>query len=306
MKLAKTEYRGAPALALSTRALELVATTQCGPRVISLRAKEAPKAGNLFFEFPPAEKRFHGYYLRGGHRLWNAPEHIVRTYQPDDSPLRVLPLSRGVSLEQPVEEKTGIQKTIQVELTGERTVKVTHQLTNRGAWPVECAPWAVTVLPTGGYGVLPLLPKGSHEGGDLLPTYTLIPWSFTDLSPPVWNFRRDFIGIDPARAASAQKLGIGNFPGWAAYWRAGATFVKYARPAQGAAYPDLGSRFEVFTNGRIIELESLGALKRIEPGRSATHVEYWTVFTGVPKPSSPAAFSRFLVPRVNRWLGSLD
>lgn len=54
MKLAKTEYRGAPALALSTRALELVATTEFGPRIISLRAKDSPKAGNLFFEFPEA------------------------------------------------------------------------------------------------------------------------------------------------------------------------------------------------------------------------------------------------------------
>jgi hypothetical protein len=306
MKLAKTEYRGAPALALSTRALELVATTEYGPRIISLRAKDSPKAGNLFFEFPAAEKRYHGYYLRGGHRLWSAPEHIVRTYQPDDSPLAVTLLPRGFSLEQPVEAKTGLQKTIQAEVIGEGTFKVTHRLRNRGQRPLECAPWAVTVMPTGGYGVLPLLPKGSHEGGDLLPAYTLIPWSFTDLALPVWNFRREFIGIDPTRAVSAQKLGISNFPGWVAYWRAGVAFIKYARKVRDAAYPDLGSRVEIFTNGKIIELETLGALKSLEPGRTTVHVEYWTVLSGIPRPSTPAAFSRSLVPRINRWVGSLS
>lgn len=140
MKLAKTEYRGAPALALSTRALELVATTEFGPRIISLRAKDSPKAGNLFFEFPRGEKRYHGYYLRGGHRLWSAPEHIVRTYQPDDSPLAVTALPEGVSLEQPLEGKTGLQKTIQVELIGESTVKVTHKLRNRGSGPWNAPP----------------------------------------------------------------------------------------------------------------------------------------------------------------------
>jgi hypothetical protein len=305
MKLAKTEYRGAPALALSTRALELVATTEFGPRIISLRAKDSPKAGNLFFEFPRGEKRYHGYYLRGGHRLWSAPEHIVRTYQPDDSPLAVTALPEGVSLEQPLEGKTGLQKTIQVELIGESTVKVTHKLRNRGERPVECAPWALTVMPTGGYGVLPLLPKGSHEAGDLLPAYTLIPWLFTDLALPVWNFRRDFIGVDPTRAVSAQKLGISNFPGWVAYWRAGAAFVKYTRQVRGATYPDLGSRLEIFTNGKNIELETLGALKKLEPGRRTIHVEYWTVLSGIPKPSTPAAFSRFLVPRVIRWVNSI-
>jgi hypothetical protein len=272
---------------------------------MSLRAMDAPNAGNLFFEFPSDEKPFHGFNLRGGHRLWHGPEDIVRTYQTDDAPLEVLPLPRGVSLAQPVEEKTGLQKTIQLELLGENTVKVTHTLGNRGMWGIECAPWAVTMMPIGGHAVVPLLPKGSHEGGDLLPRYTLIPWSFTDLSLPVWSFRRDFIGIDPGKAVSAQKLGISNFPGWAAYWRAGVTFVKFARKAQGVACPDLDSCFEVFTNGKLIELETLGSLQKIEPGKDAVHIEYWTLFTDLPEPSTDAAFSCYLVPKVNRWLGGL-
>ncbi len=304
MKHSKTEYRGGDAIKLSTRAIELVLPTAVGPRVSSLRALTG-RAGNLFLEFPANEQRYHGFYLRGGHRLWHAPEDIVRTYQPDDEPLEVKRLPNGVALRQPVERLTGLQKGIRVEVLGERTVKVTHTLTNRGLWPVECAAWALTMLRPGGYGVLPLLPKGDHARGDLLPTYALVPWTFTDLSLPVWQLRRDFIGIEVARAKQAQKLGITNYPGWSAYWVKGTTLVKFSPVMAGASYPDLGSCFEVFTNGAMIELETLGPLVKLAPGRTSTHVEFWGVLDGLPKPDTDAAFAKSLAPAVKAWQAKL-
>jgi hypothetical protein len=303
MKLSKTEYRGGEALVLSTRALELVVTTAVGPRIVSLRSL-AGQGENLFLQFPPDEQRYHGYYLRGGHRLWHSPEHLERTYQPDDEPLEVKVLPRGASLTQPTEEKTGLQKAIRLELVNDRTVKVTHTLTNRGLWAAECAPWALTMLRAGGYGVLPLMPKGSHAAGDLLPNYALVPWTYTDLSLPVWELHRDFIGINVPRAKQAQKLGITNYPGWSAYWLEGSAFVKYAAVRTGETYSDLGSCFETFTNGKMIEFETLGPLTRIAPGRSVVHVEFWTVLEDLPKPSTDAAFGE-LNKAVTRWLRTL-
>ncbi|MEO7600296.1 MAG: hypothetical protein ABIV50_15285, partial [Opitutus sp.] len=303
-KPSKTEYRDGNALKLATRAIELVVTTDVGPRVASLRSL-AGKAGNIFLELPANEQRYHGYYLRGGHRLWHAPEDIVRSYQPDDDPLVVKTLPRGVALTPPMETVTGLQKGMKVELLGERTVKVSHTLTNRGLWPVECAPWALTMFRAGGYAVLPLLPKGDHAGGDLLPTYALVPWTFTDLSLPVWQPRRDFIGVEVSKARQAQKLGITNYPGWSAYWLEGTTFVKYSPVIRGAAYPDLGSCFEIFTNGAMVELETLGPLATLAPGRTTTHVEYWGVFDGLPKPSTNAAFAKSLAPAVRSWRRTL-
>jgi hypothetical protein len=153
--------------------------------------------------------------------------------------------------------------------------------------------------------VVPLPPKGSHAGGDLLPTYTLIPWSYTDLALPLWDFHRDFLGIDAGRAREAQKLGLSAYPGWAACWLGGDVFVKYAPVVPGAAYPDAGSAFETFTNGAFLEFETLGPLASIPPGGSARHVEHWTVLTGQPKPSTDAAFRGKLVPAVAAWLRRL-
>lgn len=303
MKRSKTDYRGGEALTLASRALELTVTTVVGPRVVALRSTAA-KAKNLFLEFPADEQRYHGFYLRGGHRLWHSPEEIVRTYQPDDEPLTVKVLPKGVTLTQPVEGKTGIEKAMRLELLGERTVKVTHTLTNRGLWAVECAVWALTMFRPGGYGVLPLLPKGDHAAGDLLPTYALVPWTFTDLSEPVWEMHRDFIGMHVSKAKTAQKLGLTNYPGWSAYWMEGVTFVKYAPVISGAVYSDLGCAFETFTNGAMIELETLGPLTKLAPGATAAHVEHWGVFDGLEKPNTDAAFAK-LASVVRAWLGRI-
>lgn len=301
MKLSKTEYRGGEALVLSTRMLELIVTTAVGPRIVSLRSL-AGEAGNLFLQLPPDEPRYHGYYLRGGHRLWHSPEHIVRTYQPDDEPLTVKMLPKGVALTQPTEAKTNLKKSIRLDVLGERTVKVTHTLTNHGLWAIETAAWALTMLRAGGYAVLPLPPKGSHEAGDLLPNYALVPWTYTDLSLPVWETNRDFLGINVPKAKQAQKLGITNYPGWSAYWLDGTTFVKYAAVVPGARYPDLGCCFETFTNGKMIELETLGPVTKLEPEETATHVEFWGIFDDVPKPSDAEGFGQGLQPVVREWL----
>ncbi len=299
MKPSKTDYRGGEALVFATRALELTVTTSVGPRVVSFRSL-AGKKRNLLLEIPEGTPRDNGYEFRGGHRLWHAPEDLVRTYQPDDEPLAVTTLPGGVALTQPVEQKTGIVKGMTIEVLGERTVKVTHTLTNRGLWAIETAPWALTMFKAGGYGVLPLLPKGSHAAGDMLPTYTLIPWSYTDLALPVWNLHRDFIGIDVNQAPGSQKLGISNYPGWSAYWNEGTTFVKSAPVVAGATYPDLGSAFETFTNGKMIELETLGVFKKLAPGETATHVEHWTLLDGFAKPNTDASFAK-LAAAVNAW-----
>jgi hypothetical protein len=304
MRITPTEARGGAALTLATARLELTVTTALGPRVVALRPAKGRRR-NVFLELPAAEPRCHGLHLRGGHRLWHAPEDIVRTYQPDDDPLAVRRLARGVALTAPPEARTGLQKAMAIELVGEGTVKVTHTLANRGLWAVECSPWAVTMLRGGGYGVFPLLPKGSHEGGDLLPDYALVPWSYTDLSLPLWNLRRDFIGLDVRQVKVAQKLGITRYPGWSACWLDGVTFVKFSRPIPGATYPDLGCSFETFTNGDVLEFETLGPLVRLAPGRKTTHVEFWTLLEGLPKPDHDRAFRRSLAPAVARWLAGL-
>lgn len=305
MKLSKIDIRGAEGLRLETGALALEVTTGVGPRITSFASKKG-KAGNLFLDFGPNEKPYAATGLKflGGHRLWHAPEDGIRTYQPDNDALAFKPVKNGVALAQPTEPKTGVQKAIKVELLGERTVRVTHALTNHGVWPIETACWALTMFRPGGYAVVPLLPKGDHAKGDFLPTYTMIPWSFTDLSEDCWDLHRDYIGIDVDAAPAPQKLGLSNYPGWSAYYFGGTTFVKHSKVVAGATYPDMGSAFETFTNGEMVELETLSPFAKLAPGESVQHVEHWTLFDGLKEPATDGAFAA-LKAEVEKWIKTL-
>lgn len=311
MPLTTIKYRGWTALRLATRALELIAPVDFGPRILSLRPLGRGRSGsgrgdNVFFEFPGPDHGTlgsHGCKLYGGHRLWHAPEDRVRTYQPDNDPVQVRLLleGRGFALTQATEKLTGIQKSIGVEAVNDRTVKVTHTLANRGRRPVEFAPWALTMLRGGGYGVAPFPPKGSHSQ-ELLPRYSIVPWTYTDLALPCWDLHRNFIGIDTSKARESQKLGLTSYPGWSAYWHRGVTFVKQGPALQaGRIYPDLGCCIETYTNGGVIELETLGPLGPVAPGRRVRHVEYWGILDGLPKPCTDRVFAERLRPAVKTW-----
>jgi hypothetical protein len=305
MKHSKIEINGAEGVRLETGALALEVTTGVGPRITSFRSKKG-KAGNLFLEMSAADEPGFktGFLLRGGHRLWHAPEDGVRTYQADNDALAVKPLKNGLALAQPTEPATGMQKAVKIEFLGERTVRVTHALTNHGLWPIETAAWALTMFRAGGYGVVPLLPKGDHAKGDFLPTYSMVPWSYTDLSEEVWDLHRDYIGIDVPAATAPHKLGLTNYPGWSAYFFGGATFVKHAKIIAGAAYPDNGCAFETFTNGKMCELETLSPFAKLAPGESVQHVENWTIFDGLKEPATDGAFAK-LSDEVSKWLETL-
>ena len=103
-----------------------------------------------------------------------------------------------------------------------------------------------------------------------------------DLSDPRWTFGRELIVLTPdAARPEPQKIGVGSTAGWCALIRGGTIFMKRTSPDPSAEYPDRGSTIEIFTAGDYLELETLGPLRLLAPGGSATHVERWDLFAGV-------------------------
>ncbi|HOC21879.1 MAG TPA: hypothetical protein PKL16_10295 [Anaerolineae bacterium] len=271
---------------LTNGIVELVITADVGPRIIR-------------FGFVGGENEFDEDWLGvtggdtwrnyGGHRLWHAPEHPVRTYAPDNSPVAVEEHDGFVRFIQPLEVSTGIQKELDVSLASAGTrVRVVHRLRNTNLWGVELAPWALSVMAAGGVAILPLPPRGSHEG-NLLPSGALTLWPYTDMADPRWTWGTEYALLrqDP-QAQAPQKLGTGAHKGWIAYARRGHLFVIYVTSRPGATYPDLGSVVESFTNARMLELETLGPLAMVAPGAEVEHVEEWALFEGVATPTCDA------------------
>lgn len=281
--LEKLSYMGLPdCRRLSNGTVEVVVTAGVGPRVL----RYAFEGGeNVFGEHPDAsvETEWGVWKPWGGHRLWAAPEASPRSYAPDDAPLVVTEEGeRAARFAQPADPRTGLGKEVLVELDGEGSgVRVLHRVVNRGAWAVELAPWALTIMRPGGEVIIPQEPFGPHPEF-LLPARPLVLWHYTDLTDARLSLGRRLVRVRPDAANDEpQKIGLLNKQGWAAYRVGSELFVKTYPYAEGAAYPDYDCNTQVFTAGPFVEVESLAPLRRLEPGAAAEHEERWALFRGV-------------------------
>ncbi len=178
-----------------------------------------------------------------------------------------------------MEKTTRIQKEIWITLDPKSShITVTHRLTNKGHFAIEMACWALSVMNAGGKGIFPQEPYRSHDD-DLLPARPMVLWSYTNLKDPRWMFGSGLFTLtqDPANK-EAQKIGILNKQGWAAYARKGALFLKRFRYEEGKTYPDYQCNMETFTNELMLEVETLGPLERVAPEQTIIHTEDWWLF----------------------------
>jgi hypothetical protein len=219
----------------------------------------------------------------GGHRLWVAPERMPGSYAPDIQPVEhVVDGFLKAECLAPT-DPSGMQKSLTVVLDPAGTrVSVTHVVINRTHWPVRVAPWGISVVdPRGAAAIMPQPPHRPHSA-TFLPVRPLVQWAYTDFTDQRLQVGRRLITLrpDPSKA-DAQKIGAGNPAGWCGVVYDGFAFVKMAEWIAGAEYPDLGCNTEFFTAGDYLEVETLGPLRLLEPGDSATHVETWLLVSGI-------------------------
>jgi hypothetical protein len=252
---------------------------------------------NLFCEFEEMMGLAGGdeWRLYGGHRLWHSPEAKPRSYIPDNAPVDVQ--ARGETILhaiQDVEAQTGIQKEISIELTKDGFV-VTHVLSNEGLWPVHLAPWALSVMAPGGIGIIPQ-PSWQHPD-NLLPNRTLTLWPYTDMTDERLHWGTKYITVKQDPTAGPTKIGLSADDGWLAYLNKGILFVKRFDYEPCCSYPDGGCSVEMYTNERMLEVETLGPLANLEPGCSVMHVERWYLFADVSLPDdSEASIDQIIKP----------
>lgn len=272
---------------ISNGIVDVVATVNCGPRIIRYGFVGGPNMfkedtegsiSNKVTRFAPDEQEWKIY---GGHRLWASPEALPRTYYPDNEPVAWTKLENGVLLTPPAEAWTQIQKQIEVTmdpLSGE--VTVVHRLTNLSAWPAEFAPWAITVMAQGGRAVIPQVKR---ETG-LLGNRILALWPYSKMNDSRVHWGEHFILLQQASGETPFKLGTNNENGWAAYYNNKNLFVKYYQHDPKAVYPDFGVSFESYVCDHFLEIETLGELRMVEPDETVTHQEIWNLFNNVELP----------------------
>ena len=285
VKVEKVEYRGwHNCYRVSNGEAELIVTADVGPRVIRFGFVGGQ---NLFKEFTEqlGKKGEDSFQLRGGDRVWKAPEDPIATWAPDNSPVEVSITPSGLIARAPVEPSTRLQKEIEIRMEGSGTrVTVIHRLSNRSLFPLNYSVWALTMMAPGGLAVSGFPPRGKHPA-NLEATNPLVMWAYTNLADRRWVFTRKYLALkqDPGNA-EAQKVGLFNAATWGAYLLNGELFLKRTEARPEASYPDFGSSFETFTNADFLELETLGPLEKVMPGKTAELVERWSLHRGVRLP----------------------
>lgn len=222
---------------------------------------------------------WHNY---GGHRLWQSPEAMPRTYLPCNEPIEYEVTEKGGIFKQQLFDFTNTQQEIEIVMSeNEAKADIIHRITNKNAWPVKFAPWALTVLKNGGLEIIPMPTKDTG----LVSNGVIGIWPYGKLNDKRVNFGEKFIAIQPdCNNTKNFKIGISDSEKYAAYLLNGEMFVKTFDYEEGAEYPDGGMNFESFTNDKFIECESLGKLEELEYNQTATMVETWHMFKDIETP----------------------
>jgi hypothetical protein len=300
VKVDKTEYAGwRNCYRVSNGEIELIVTGDVGPRIIRFGFVGGQ---NVFKEFAAqlgksGEQKFQ---LRGGDRVWKAPEDAIATWAPDNVAVEIQVTANGLIAREPVEPLTGLQKEIEVGMADSgATVTVSHRITNHSLFPLEFAPWALSMMAQGGVAVSGFPPRGRHPV-NLEATNPLVMWAYTNLADPRWQFTKKYLILrQDANNSEAQKLGLFNADTWAAYLLGNEAFIKRTTADPSKTYPDFGCSFETFTNAEFLELETLGPMTKVAPGKMVEQVEHWGLFRGVAiKALTDDVLDRTLMPLV--------
>jgi hypothetical protein len=294
-------------LHLRNGVVEATVATTIGPRIMGLRLAGGD---DLFFQVPAQLGRSgeSSYRVRGGWRLWIAPEQPAISAALDNEPCQVELLGDGVRVTGAPQPAAGVQKEIELMLEpGEPHVRLISRVRNVGDRELACAGWSLPMFRRGGRAFLPLDVGPARDYASLR---RLVLWSYTRIADPRYRIGDRLIQVDqsevppptetPGRPSDESKLGTDSRQGWAAYLLDRTLFVKRFEVDPAGVYPHGGATTEIFTCQALVELEHLGPVTRLGPREALELREDWWLFGDVSIPLDEDGALAALAPYLAR------
>ncbi len=228
---------------------------------------------NLFYEQPNDLNDLctpEGFRVRGGHRIWLAPE-SEKVYYPDNSPIQYEISETKISLFQEEDPWLSVKKSMEITFTGKEEVQVNHIVVNTGGLPREFAIWAITSVAPLGTLQIPLRYRESGYN----PIQKITMWYYTNLGDERANYTRESITLSHRPLLQRYKIGVGHPDGPVTYENKGVVFEKAFAIDGEAVYPDGDVSFEAFMCRHMVEIESLSRLFEVQPGDQVSFCETW-------------------------------
>ena len=273
-------------LVLANEMVELMITLDVGPRIISYRHHGGINVLKTFEDQIGASGE-PNWRIRGGHRLWIAPE-SKSTYFPDNQQVSFDVINdHRVRFRPPTESANGLSKELELALEVKGPgVQVNHSVLAVTPQLSAIAPWGLTVLRPGGKAIVPMpagiahpneQKPGTGTDADWLPNRSLSLWPYTDMNDDRFKWYADRFELTQDANLPSTKVGFLHKMQSAHYEVQGYRFSKTIHYKENSCYPDGSCNLEIFTNETMLELESLGPLTTMKQGETITHIENWSL-----------------------------
>lgn len=271
-------------LEISNGTIKAMVTVDVGPRIIYY----GYKGFNLLFEdidrtmqkggeyFDKNFKEGEKWFLYGGHRLWRATEDLD-SYVPDNYPVKVEKFDNGAVFIQKVQQMTGLQLEMRVEMSEDGKLTVKQKFTNTTSDEKHIGAWGVTAMRAGGVEIIPL----NDADTGLLPNQNFVYWPYSDRHDKRISMTDKYAVIKHSKKnAQPFKISLYNHFGWAGYYVGKFLYVKRFEVKDGN-YTDFQSNYETWMNNYYLETEAMGPMVTIAEGETTELVEYFEVYKDV-------------------------
>ena len=267
------DFYGLPVQEISNGSLRAVCLAETGPRIVGLFAESLP--GNLLAETPQAYQDTPAgrYLLHGGHRLWEAPEVVGVTGLPEGE-VSLNILDAGLRI-QGAPNPLGLQKTMEIEFTAPRSLRIRHHIANLDMQDFHLAAWGITQLQPGCTVLVPQPARPAEQAK--MPDRNIVLWPYSIWPPDAISFNEHGLHFDPAAVQPPFKFGTYAPAGWARAVYESYTFTKRFSAQLDAHYPDYGCNLEIYVGEGYVEIESLSPLTSLPPGATLSHEEIWEI-----------------------------
>lgn len=213
-----------------------------------------------------------GWKLLGGHRFWTAPE-SAQSYWPEREPVEYALDENSVTLTQQIDPWTGLEKTMRLEFCPDGSILAMQSARNMTNEPITCALWGVNTL-AGGSGTIGF---ANHGGNEYNPSRTVSLWGETSLDDPRLKFTKNLVSIQHAPRTEYFKIGVYSSDGRIVHENFGQQLEICIPVEPRARCADGGCNVEVFLHKCFMELETLGPIVMIAPGKTSSVSETWRV-----------------------------
>jgi len=251
--------------------VELIVVTEIGPRVLCFRHIDGE---NILFEDTTGWTSG-DFKLYGGHRFTVAPE-TTDTYEPDNAPCAVISGEQSLRISSPV-GRHKIQRTLEIRPCAQcGGFELRHILRNVGDVLWHGAAWALTAVRPEGAIIVPW-GSGTEQWRINKINYWASIGDFERcVNSSLWRMTRDAVVVEPNGEKS--KIGIYSDRGFMVLSLKESIFVKhYDFPLPESLYPDNGCNVEIYTCHDFAELETLGTMQTVYPGKESVHIECWCI-----------------------------